>query len=270
MNSDDYIRQLLKGREVIKEYFDELKYVAKITNRDGRILQWFLYLQSIETTGWRSKAITTKICSILSNDEPVQFYALFCPSYKKGTDAVGFRTDDVGKTSKNGLQALSDITEDTRRLGFRCIDPEAIFFVLVLEQPEKTMGMLDDLEINIENFKKYVPNNMSFSRLSEKFPELIDIIGVCGITTNPLPIEDKIFNRIIERGEKFYQHFGWSKDMIIERSKIIASSEAIVGAMLRQRMINGIMVYTPTMLERSQIYSGRQQKDPIAMIFPKK
>jgi hypothetical protein len=168
------------------------------------------------------------------------------------------------------LERLDEITKMTRRMGFKCEDPEAIFFDISLEQPEKTIYMIDDLNKNIENFCKYLPEGMKFSLLSEKFPELIDIIGYKGIAIEPLPVDDVILNRIIDRGKKFYELFGWSMEQIIARSRIIASSEATVGTFLRHRMSNAIMVYTPTMLERAQIYSGKHQNDPLAIVIPKK
>lgn len=54
------------------------------------------------------------------------------------------------------------------------------------------------------------------------------------------------------------------------RTKIIVSSESIIGSMIRHRNPNSIMLYTPTMLERAQIYSGKKQEDPLAIIIPKK
>mgnify|MGYP000520828319 FL=1 len=100
---------------------------------------------------------------------------------------------------------------------------------------------------------------MEFSLLSEEFPELMDIIGYHGIVIEPLPVDEIILKRIIERGKKFYELFGWSLEKIEERSKIIASSEAIVGTFLRTKMPDAIMIYTPTMLERAQVYSGKHQ-----------
>lgn len=260
----------LKGERITKEQFDELKYVAKFTEFNNNILNWFRYLQEIEIVGWRNKLVTKKICSILQKNEPLYFYALFCPSYKKGIGEVGFRTDDVGDTTKNGLKVLKEIVVKTRQLGFKCLDPEVIFFDVALEQPEKTMDMLDDLKKNINNFCKYIPNGVNFALLSEKFPELLDIVGYHGIIIDPLPVDETILNRIVERGGKFYQLFGWDMDKIINRSKVIASSEATVGNIIRSKMPNSIMVYTPNMLERAQVYSGRHQDDPLAIIIPKK
>ena len=155
-------------------------------------------------------------------------------------------------------------------MGFKCKTPQAIFFDLSLEQPDKTIKKISDLYININNFKKYVPKTMNFYLLSEKFPELVDIVGYEGVKMNPLPVSSVVFNRIVERGGKFYELFGWTKEQIIDRSQVIASSEAVVGTFLRYNMPKSIMIYTPTMLERAQVYSGKKQNDPLAIIIPKK
>lgn len=269
-NLNKKLNEFLKEERLSKEHFDEIKNVANWTEFNEKILTWFKYLQSIEVVGWRNKLVTKKICEILKSDQPIQFYSLFCPSYIKGNGVAGFRIDDVGDTTKNGLKRLVEITNMTRKLGFECNNPEAIFFDIALEQPEKTIYMLDDLKKNIEIFKSYVPNEMSFSLLSNKFPELMDIVGYEGIIISPLPVEDIILKRIIDRGKKFYQLFGWTMEQIEERSKVIASSEALVGDFLRNNMPKSIMIYTPTMLERAQIYSGKHQDDPLAIIIPRK
>ena len=269
-NLTQKLNEYLKNERISKENFDDLKYVANLTDFNEKILDWFRYLQSFEIVGWRNKLVTKKICEMLTNGEPIQFYSLFCPSYIKGKDVAGFRTDDVGNTTKNGINRLAEITDITRQMGFNCRSPEAIFFDIALEQPEKTINMIDDLKQNIINFKKYVPDNMKFSLLSDKYPELKDIIGYTGVIIDPLPVDKIVFDRIVERGAKFYELFGWNEEKINQRSKVIASSEAVVGMFLRTNMLNSIMVYTPTMLERAQVYSGKHQDDPLAIIVPKK
>ena len=98
----------------------------------------------------------------------------------------------------------------------------------------------------------------------------MDIIGYRGIKATPLPVPQKTLDRIEERGAKFYKLFGWTKRQIRERSEVIASSEAIVGSVLRYATPDDIMVYTPTMLERAQVYSGfKFESDPLPIIFPK-
>lgn len=269
-NLTQKLNNFLKKERISRENFDELKFVANLTDFNENILKWFRYLQSFEVTGWRNKLVTKKICQILLSGKSIQFYSLFCPSYLKGKGAVGFRIDDVGNTTKNGINKLREITNVTANMGFECNLPEAIFFDIALEQPEKTVDMLKDLEKNIVNFKNCIPKDMKFCLLSEKYPELMDIVGYRGIIVDPLPVSELIFNRIVERGAKFYELFGWNMEEIKQRSKVIASSEAIVGVFLRNNMKNSIMVYTPTMLERAQVYSGQHQGEPLAIIIPRK
>ncbi len=269
-NLPERINEFLGGEKISKEYFEELKMVAKMSDFDYDVMRWFRFLQAIEITGWRNKKTSEKICRLLTSRKPIRFYSLFCPSYIKGEGEAGFRTDDVGNTTKSGLKSLQTIYQQTLKMGFRCERPKAIFFDIALEQPDKTILMLADLMTNIENFKKYVPEEIDFYLLSELFPELREIIGYKGIIIEPLPVNEKIMRRIVERGKKFYQLFGWTDEQILERSKVIASSEATVGAFLRQWDENSIMVYTPNMLERAQVYSGRRQNDPLMIIFPDK
>lgn len=253
------INDYLHGKRISRSDYADLKQVG---NRP-KLLDWFCYLHTWEIAGWRNKNINKLLTDVLSSQQPIQFYAMFCPSYKKGIDAHGFRTDDVGETSKTGIQRLQEITDHTRSLGFVCRQPLAIFFDLALEQPEKAIHELDNLQTNIANLKKYTPESIEFSVLSELFPVLKNIIGYQGIEISPLPVSEKVLKRIVERGEKFYHLFGWSKDQIVKRSRVIISSETVVGHVLRHELPNAIMVYTPTMLERSQLY-----KD-IPLIFPK-
>ena len=270
-NLNQKLNKFLNNEKLSKEKFDDLKNIAEISNFNENILEWFRFLQNTEIIGWRPKQVSKSICNILMNNDNIEIYALFCPSYLKGDGAYGFRTDDVGETTKYGLKMLNYISNKTKELGFNIVKTSAIFFDLALEQADKSINKIDDLKINIENFKKYIPKNIEFSLLSEKFPELLDIIGYKGIEINPLPVSNTVLNRIIERGEKFYERFGWNKEKIINRSKIIASSENIVGTFIRYNIPNSIMVYTPTMLERAQIYSGYKfETNPLAIIFPKR
>lgn len=54
------------------------------------------------------------------------------------------------------------------------------------------------------------------------------------------------------------------------RTKIIVSSESIIGNMIRHRKPNSIMLYTLTILAREQIYFGKKQEEPFAIIISKK
>lgn len=274
ISTNSILNDYLGGQVVSKEYFDELRLIFKTVGGNKPIFNWFAFLRSIEIVGWRSRETTKKLTKMLASsqeDRPIEFYALFCPSYKKGSDISGFRTDDVGNTSLSGIENLKRVVDKTKELGFLCKPAKAIFFDVALEQPENTIGQLKDLKVNISNLKSHIPNDMGFELMSEMFPSIFDTVGYKGIKISPLPVPQIVFDRVFERGSKFYKLFGWTDKQILERSEVIASTEALVGNTIRYSMPNSIMVYTPTMLERAQIYSGHRFKtDPLPIIFPKK
>ena len=164
------LNDYLQGKRIAKDNYDDLKIVIEEIGYNKLVLDWFHYLQSIETVGWRPKLVTQKLARILANASkgtPVEFYALFCPSYKKGEGVHGFRTDDVGNTSLWGIETLRGIFSSTKKLGIPCKAPKAIFFNIAVEQPEKTLGEIKDLETNIVNLRKHIPEEMKFELLSE-------------------------------------------------------------------------------------------------------
>lgn len=281
INTNQIINLYLENKKVPKHEFDDLKLIAEEISginekKRRRVFDWFRFLQKFEIIGWRPKPITRQIIKILSANSkthPVLFYALFCPSYKKGEGVFGFRTDDVGNTTKSGIKNLLKIWQETEKLGFYCEKPLAIFFDIAIEQANKVLaeGGLEDLEKNIININNYLPKDIKFARLSKLSSSLFNKIGYKGVVSDSLPIPASTFNRIVERGEKFYQLFGWTDKEVIERSGVIATSEALVGDYLKKKYPRGIMVYTPTMLERGAVYSGMHfNTDPLPIIFPKK
>ena len=110
-NLNSKINEFLNNEKISKWNFDDLKNVAIYTEFNENIMKWFRYLQSFETIGWRNKLVTKKLCKIFSDNKQIQFYSLFCPSYIKGNGKAGFRTDDVGNTTKIGIKNLMKITE---------------------------------------------------------------------------------------------------------------------------------------------------------------
>lgn len=275
------VNSYLDGIRISKNEFYDFKTVVETLRnvkeeKLWKILDWFRFLHEIEIPGWRPRNSTRKMAHMLLENDKLHklvFYALFCPSYKKGKEEFGFRTDNVGETTLSGIKNLILLDKKTREFGFYCEKPISIFFDLAIEQADKVIaaGGLRDLEKNIINFKNHLPDTVSFERLSEIAPNLFNQIGYEGKVIEPLLVSNKIFLRIVKRGKLFYQLFGWNDEQIIERSKIVATSEALTGNFLRNRYKNGIMVYTPTMLERSMLYSDNKLYDqPPPIVFPNK
>ena len=91
MTTIDRVKFFLGNERISLNSFKELCFVSEISGLQEeslvKILKWFRFLQTEEIPGWRTKEVTKKIAKLLiSNSESsrIQFYALFCPSYKKG------------------------------------------------------------------------------------------------------------------------------------------------------------------------------------------
>src|SRR5882724_3634942 len=136
LTNNEILNEYLLGQKIAKQNYDDFKIVIETIGYYKSVLDWFSFLQSIETVGWRPKLVTCKLATLLANatkENPVEFYALFCPSYKKGKGTYGFRTDDVGETTKWGIKTLKLITDKTIQLGMPCSMPKAIFFDMAFE-----------------------------------------------------------------------------------------------------------------------------------------
>ena len=273
------VKEYLGNNRISKNNFDDLLIVGEeLIDEDidnvHKVFNWFTYLQTNEIVGWRNKANTKKIARILAdslNYKTARFYALFCPSYKKGDGVFGVRTDGVGNTTVSGLNNLKLWHDSAIKFGFKLEKPLAIFFDIALEQADKIIenGLLGDLQTNISNFRQVVPEEIEFIKLSDLIPQVITEVGPKGVIFDPLPVPIEVYDRIFERGKKFYILFGWDDTKIEKRSKTIASSESFVGYKLRDVLPTGIMLYTPTMLERAQVYSGFEyNSNPLPIIFP--
>lgn len=281
MNRVAEINRALRGQRIDPSHFSELEYLWKLAKqspmREENLKRSFAlarFIQIHEIAGWRNKTVTKKLWTILLENQrnsPLRFYAFFCPSYRKGINEVGFRTDGVGETTKRGLYALKILHQYANRLGFISEPPLAIFFDLAIEQFNAVIAqkLLTDLEKNFQNFKKeatQLNSEIIVQRLSH-LDNFIQKIGIKGVHKGPLGVPKEIFKRVVQRGRLFYRLFGWTDSQVIERSKIICRSESLVGAWLRQTYPFGIMLYTPTMLERLFVYSGMDYRhDPLPII----
>lgn len=277
MTTNDRVNLLLRNEKIEIAHFKELRFVGDLLKNTSdeefnRIISFFRFVQINEIPGWRTKQMTQRLCSILaqnSKQKPVLFYELLCPSYAKGLGAFGFRIDGIGPTSIRGIKNLENAYLVAKKLGFFVDPPLAIFFDLAIEQYERVcqFDKLSDIDINAKNIIKELPSYFSFLRLTE-VSELRASVGFAGLKGEHFKNE-RILESVILRGSKFYQLFGWNDTQIKERSIVVANSESYVAKYLKNRYPLGVMIYTPTMLERSKIYSPDDDVNPIPILFPK-
>lgn len=177
MDTTNKINSIIQNKRLKDFQFKELKTIyeyciEKNVANIRPIIDWFVFLQVNEITGWRNKKNTLNIVDNLINSKiyPVSFYSLFCPSYKKGDNLYGFRIDTVGATTVSGISNLTKFTEYTESLGFKVDEPVAVFFDLALEQFDRlqTYDWKNELESNIQNFCDHLPPSIKFEKLSDE------------------------------------------------------------------------------------------------------
>lgn len=128
------LNEYLDNKRISKDRYYDLRIVVEEIGYNKTVLDWFIHLQSIETVGWRPKLVTQKLAKMIANaskETPIEFYALFCPSYKKGIGVHGFRIDDVGNTSLWGIKVLKEIVDKTTKLGIH-VNPQELSFLTLL------------------------------------------------------------------------------------------------------------------------------------------
>jgi len=274
-----YALSLCLARMGIKNSAGKFYLDDKSEKALASVLRCLEFIAEGEIIGWRSKQMTKALVSQLLapflGHRKLTIFAIFCPSYKKGIGSFGFRTDGVGETTRLGLKNLADLYNCAVKNNIPLNKPLGLFFDVAVENHQKVVknNGLSDLNINFENLKKEA-TKLSFPFIFQKIskiPELFEKIGYQGIICGPLPISRASYSRILERGRKFYQLFGWTEKEVVFRTKVIARSEYLVGKWLRKEIMPAILVYTPTMLERGEIYSGRQlATNPFPAYFPRK
>lgn len=261
-------------KPVVEEHYKELQYIKskllknKSEEEVNRVISAFKFIHNNEIVGWRNKQVTNKIVELLLRNKFV-LYVLFCPSYKKGFDALGY-TGKIGENTKKGIEVLTKFESFFSSLGIE-LATKAIFFDIAVERFNdlklSDQDWIHDLQNNYYDLLNKVPFNFETTRLSSH-TELMSRIGYEGIA-NKDAVPNEVYNRILERGRKFYLHFGWDEEQIKERTDIVVGSESYVGNWLRKEYPHSIMLYIPTMLERLYIYSGHNYKtDPLAVICP--
>jgi len=66
-STNKILNEYLGNKRILKQNFDDFKIVIEAIGYNEPILDWFAYLQSIETIGWRSKLATQKLAKMLAS-----------------------------------------------------------------------------------------------------------------------------------------------------------------------------------------------------------
>ena len=268
-------RQFGLGRPVS---FQKTEYTDSDLNKLKILISWWQLLNKISIPEWRDTLTTRKIqriiCSSLVDNRPLTFYAIFCPSYKKGIGVSGY-TGKIGNHTKSYIRKYSNFVTETQKIGFMT-NAVAYFSDLLLENFEKLIGTdyKKDLRNNFLSFKKefsVASKRKIETRLLSEIDAFKSTIGEQGTLDGKINIPKKFFNIVMERNKVFYlNELGWSVQTVKERTEILARCYSKMGEVFREIYPNGVMFWVESAYERGSMYSGVQQDNPIPIIYPTK
>lgn len=241
------------------------------------LIRWWDLLNQETANEWRDNKTTAKIQEIVVSsvltEKPIELYAIFCPSYKKGIGAIGY-TGVTGNYTQSIISKLSVFVEKSLETGVR-VTPVVYFSDLLLENYSLLEGTSYriDLQNNYDHFRNLVQtksNGLIRTKKLSEISEFLRVIGEQGITSGPIEVHPQILERIFTRGKTFYQNsLGWDNQQIMDRTNTLARCYSFMGEYFRKHIPLGIMYWTESAYERGVMYSGLHN-EPLPIIYPQK
>lgn len=248
---------------------DELETLKKIAS-------FALFIESNECPNFRTADETEKLIESLlvsiKKNKPLLLFALFCPSYKKSKEVVGFNRE-IGETTKKGINNLEVLSKKATSLGINN-EVYAIYSDLVLENFEKlNKSDFQDLEENFLSFTEYgrtINPLINFVKISQ-IGKCSELIGLNGTKIPQTKLSNKKLQTIANRSKPFYKEIlGWKDSDILERTKVLANSCSIMGQEIRKINPQAIMIMTENIYERGIFYYSENLENPLPIFYPHK
>lgn len=244
-----------------------------------RILRVWQIIDSNSIFEFRSREMGSLLRDVvitsISKQNKLDFFSVFCPSYKKGLGASGY-TGKVGNHTKHYLSYISKLVTEVRSI-FPNTNITIFFSDLLLENYSALAGSSykRDLERNYSNFLEFInglglSNICTVKKLSD-IPTLKEKVGESGIMSKHVPINDAILRQVFNRNKVFYTNeLGWSDEMVMERTVILADTYLEIANALKLLFPNGIAVWAESAYERGLLYSDSDGRPIIPIIYPLK
>ncbi len=241
-----------------------------------KITSFLVWLDERECKHFRTveetKEMVESLLTSLKENKEILFFALFCPSYKKGKATKGFN-EEIGNTPRRGIENLSAIYSQAKLLQIPC-KAMAVYGDLALENSNRLNKKdFNDLQTNFTNFRKFgenVNSEIEFSKLSD--------LGICkkriglnGITEGEIPLTIGEIKRIEKRSYSFYKEIlRWSEDKIKRRTEDLARSCSFIAEEMRRLNSLLIMVMMENIYERAKFYQGSEENKTLPIFYPQK
>lgn len=276
--SNSLIRSFLKlsGNKMDSEYIpEEVVPVLK------KALTYWLNLNESEEKNIRiekySRGFHNVLYDALTNNQPIQYLLILCPSYRKGKLSIGIK--EPGQTTYVAYNNGKNIKENTLRLGIPC-ELKCFFYDIAIENAEKfTEKDWNDLETNILINKVIARvHGLSYKIISKEFPVLSDRIGRFGLDKEKaraflkeLKVNTEILDNVVQKSITFYtKQFGWSQEESVKRALTVACAYALESKEIRKRFKNPVVIYSAYSYERSFLYGDNDGLAKIGIIYPKR
>lgn len=259
--------------------FQKTEYDERDLELMKKLIDWWCWMDRNGNSEFRNKntnkSIHKNIINIIQNNSELVLYAVFCPSYKTGIGAVGY-TGKVGERTKMMIDVFRKFVYQSQNFGFK-VRGEVMFSDLLLENYEQLLetDYRENLKSNFKEFKE-IFNNKDYDklirvRLLSDIESIKKTIGETGITEGNLGISKQTFDLVFKRNLVFYQEkLGWNEKEVLKRTEVLARCYSFMGSEFRKIWPQGIMFWTESAYERASMYSGTNELNPLAVIFPKK
>lgn len=253
----------------ITSYTDEELMLLK------KAIDWWKLINEYSNNEWRTKEIETvlqeKIFESLKNGTEISYYGIFCPSYKKDKNSIGY-TGKVGDFTKKMAASFSSLIEKTSSLGIKS-SGNVYFCNLVLENYQKLItrdkNYRNDLESNFNDFSNlFIKPNIKVIKMSD-IRELNSLLGESG-PHELFKTKEEIANRIYLRNRIFYlEQLAWNDNQIRDRTDTLISAYLIMSRFFKKTLPDAIMVWCESSFERGLVYQTNPSEF-IPVIYPKK
>lgn len=241
-----------------------------------KVLKVWQVIESLSTPGFRSKDSSslarTAVIKSLKEQGGINFYSVFCPSYKKGSGMCGY-TGEIGSNTKYYLSRLSELVMKVIEVAPKTT--ATVFFSdLLLENHQALIGSSyrSDLERNFKSFSKYV-KTLPFSgactvRKLSDIPTLKDKIGESGVMKKHAIVNGDVLKCVLNRNKIFYgKILGWSNSMIMERTIVLADTYLELARTFKLIFPTGMAVWVESAYERGLLYSESDGKPIVPIVY---
>lgn len=196
----------------------------------------------------------------------INIVSVFCPSYKKGLNAIGY-CEKIGSSTKNNINNLINLEKIINSVGCNT-NITILFSDLLIEnfQHLKDTKFRESLKENYLDLVDYCPDSFKVELLSS-FGDLSDTIGENGAQISICDVKNEDLEIVETRDLIFYKNsLGWKENDSKQRTKDLSISYPYIARALNTLAKNTYLYWSESSYERYLLMPNLK----LNIIFPKK